>query len=232
MNIDDSSSEVSKNSNIYPNIGINNNLNGMVTNDNNLVHDNICNTPEDMPENKLYTKEEIEQQQHSNILDIQSSKSLRNKNINNPFIGYLNINSLRNKIDDLKSIIHDIKPEVITISETKIDHAFPHAQFLIDGYQNPGDFRKDRNKHGGGLITYIRKGIPHKILPDLEPKNIEVTCIELTFGKRKWGYVAIYRPPNQNIKAFITELTKCLEQITNHYDHIIVTGDININTKD
>ena len=66
----------------------------------------------------------------------------------------------------------------------------------------------------------------------IEPINLEVTCIELTFGKRKWGYVAVYRPPDTNIGIFFGELTKCLEQITNQYDHIIITGDININTKD
>ena len=86
----------------------------------------------------LDTNEEIEQQRkHCKILDIQSSKSLRNKNIDNPFIAYLNINSLRNKIQELQNLIHDTSPEVITISETNIDHTFTDAQFLIDGYQNP-----------------------------------------------------------------------------------------------
>ena len=154
------------------------------------------------------------------------------KNKNNPFIAYLNINSLRNKIHDLRTMISDLSPEVLTISETKIDDSFPDVQFLIDGYQSPGNLRKDRNKYGGGLITYIKKGIPHKRLPKIEPKNLEVTCIEITFGKRKWGYVAVYRPPDENINTFFTDLTKCLEQMTNDYDHIIISGGININTKD
>ena len=70
--------------------------------------------------------------------------------------------------------------------------------FTIEGYQNPGNLRRDRNQHGGGLITYIKKGIPYKRVPKIEPENLEVTCIELTFGRRKWGYVTIYRPPNVN----------------------------------
>ena len=143
----------------------------------------------------------------------------------------MNINSLRNKIHDLRSLLADINPEVITISETKIDHTFPDAQFMIDGYINPENCRKDRNEHGGGLITYIKRGIPHKRLRKIEPKNLEVTCIELIFGKRKWGYVTVYRPPNVNITSFFTDLATCLEEITNTYDHIIVTGDININTQ-
>ena len=184
-----------------------------------------------MSENEHVLKEEIEHQPYNaKTFDIESSKSLRNKHKYNPFIAYINVNSLRYKIHDLRSMVLEIVPEVLTISETKIDDTFPDAQFLIDGFQNPGNFKKDRNKNG--VITYIKRGIPHKRLSAMEPKNLEVTCIELTFGKRKWGYVAIYRPPNQNVKDFITYLSKCLEQIVNHYDHIIVTGDININTKD
>ena len=205
----------------------------ILNNDDMLVYDNIINeVSEDMPANKNVIYGTIEQQANKfKILDIESSKLIRNKNKNNPFISYMNINSLRNKIHDLRSLLADLNPEVITISETKIDHTFPAAQFMIDGYINPENFRKYRNEHGGGLITYIKRGIPHKRLRKIEPKNLEVTCIELIFGKRKWGYVTVYRPPNVNITSFFTDLATCLEEITNTYDHIIVTGDININTQ-
>ena len=166
------------------------------------------------------------------ILDTPSSVSIRRKNPNNPFITYLNINSLRNKIHDLRTLVAEISPEVLTISETKLDNSFPDAQFLIDGYQNPHNLRKDRTKNGGGLITFIKKGIPHKRLLDIEPKNLEIICMEITFGKRKWGYVAIYRPPDMNITDFFNDLAKCQEHLINRYDHTIITGDINININD
>ena len=165
----------------------------------------------------------------SSMLDIKSSVTLRKKHIHNPFIAYLNINSLRNKIHDIRTMMSEMSPEILTISETKLDVSFPDAQFKIDGYQS---LRKDRNKYGGGLITFIKTGIPYKRVPKIEPQNLEVICIELTFGKRKWGYVTVYRPPVENPKYFFEDLSKCVEQITNLYDHVIVTGDININTKD
>ena len=205
----------------------------MINGNNSIYDKSIGNMQENMSESNIQDRAEIEQREnHSKMLDIQSAKALRSKNIDKPFIAYLNINSLRNKICDLRSLVFDIMPEVLTVSETKIDDTFPDAQFLIDGYVNPSNLRKDRNNFWGGLITYIKKGIPHRRLPKIEPTNLEVTCIEITFGKRKWGYVATYRPPDENIKTFFADLTKCLEQITNHYDHIIITGDININTKD
>ena len=186
-----------------------------------------------MSENNFGMGIQIEQQvQYSKPVDIMQSKLIRDKNKDHPFISYLNVNSLRNKIHDIRTMIHDITPEVFTVSETKIDNTFPDAQFMIDGYHDPGDFRKDRNKNGGGLITYIKRGIPHKRLTKMEPADLEITCIELTFGRRKWGYVAIYRPPHEKIKTFFDGIAKCLEQLTNNYDRLIIAGDININTND
>ena len=165
---------------LYPNKNCHGYPDKILQNDNISIYDNFMgNKSEDISEKLKVTSENIEQQEkQSKILDIESSKLIRNKNKDNPFIAYMNINSLRNKIHDLRYLISDIKPEVLTISETKIDHTFPDAQFIIDGYAY---IRKDRNKNGGGLITYIKRGIPHKRLSKLEPTNSEVTCAELTF---------------------------------------------------
>ena len=64
-------------------------------------------------------------------------KSLRNRNPRNPFLGYLNINHLRNKTVDLRFILREVGLEYISISETKLDASFPNAQFKIDGYHSP-----------------------------------------------------------------------------------------------
>ena len=67
---------------------------------------------------------------------------------NNPIIGYLNINSLRNKIVDLRQVLHESELDIITISETKLSDEFPNPQFNIEGYYNPAQQRKDRTIHG------------------------------------------------------------------------------------
>ena len=41
---------------------------------------------------------------------------------------YLNINSLRNKMHDLRLIIRDVPLDYFVISETKLDNSFPNAQ--------------------------------------------------------------------------------------------------------
>ena len=154
-----------------------NNLQPNIVNDiNHTCHNTKEPISENMSENNFGMGIQIEQQvQYSKPVDIMQSKLIRNKNRDHPFISYLNVNSLRNKIHDIRTMIHDITPEVFTVSETKIDNTFPNAQFMIDGYHDPGDFRKDRNKNGGGLITYIKRGIPHKQQPKIELADIEIT---------------------------------------------------------
>ena len=74
--------------------------------------------------------------------------------MNNPLIGYLNINSSRNKIIDLKDIILKLSLDYLVVSETKIDQSFP------TGYEVRS--RRDRDKHWGGLIEFVKNGFISK----------------------------------------------------------------------
>ena len=48
------------------------------------------------------------------------------------------------------------------ISETKIDHTFPHSQFFIVGFSTP--YRLDRDSNGGGIQLYFREDIPSDLI--------------------------------------------------------------------
>ena len=65
----------------------------------------------------------------------------------NPILGYLNINSLRNKIINLKEVVEKAPIDILCIDETKIDESFPDSQFFIENYQFP-PYRRDRNSKG------------------------------------------------------------------------------------
>ena len=83
-----------------------------------------------------------------NDIDLTELKSLKGDNPKNPFLCYLNINSLRYKITDLRYILKQTGIEIVAVSETKLSEEFPDSQFFIDGYTFPA-YRRDRNKHGG-----------------------------------------------------------------------------------
>ena len=93
----------------------------------------------------------------------------RLKLLHNPLIAYLNINSLRNKVIDLGEILKDLLLDYIVISENKLDESFPNSQFKLNGYEARA--RRDRHKHGGGLIEFVRQGFICNRLKKYEPNN-------------------------------------------------------------
>ena len=154
---------------------------------------------------------------------------LHRKYPNNPIIGYLNINSLRNKIIDLRHVVSVSQPDILAISETKLDDTFPDAQFRMDGYYSPAQFRRDRNKHGGGLMVFIRNGIPVKRSKTYEPSNQEAICFEVTITKRKWIIYVFYRSESYSkLDVFLEEFKKSVNKAISKYENIILIGDINV----
>ena len=164
-------------------------------------------------------------------INVDEFEKIRIANTNNPMISHLNVNHLRNKICEIRELTRRLYPNVLAISETKIDTSFPNAMFTIDEYYNPADFRKDRDGNGGGLLIYIKKGTPCKRLKTYEEANIESICFEITIKSRKWFILAFYRPPNnENIHTFFNYISKCTEKALCKYENIVLLGDINIDT--
>ena len=156
--------------------------------------------------------------------------NLKINNLNRIILGHININSIRNKFEDLKYIIKD-KIDILLISETKIDNSFPEAQFSIDGYSKP--YRYDRNAFGGGYLAYFRKDIPCRQLNDYNiGGNTEGTFIEINIGKKKWLLFFGYNPHKGNISNFLQNVTSTLDKYLKSYDNILVMGDFNSEFKE
>ena len=160
-------------------------------------------------------------------MDLDGLNKLSKEHQINPIIGYLNINSLRNKIN-FRKICRKTQIHVLCMDEIKLDESFWDAQFHIEGYQYPA-FRKDRNKNDGRKIVYVKEGLIAKRVLEYENVNIETICIEITISKRKWCLTFAYRPPYNNNKAtFFMELNKSLWNIARRYENILLIGDLNI----
>ena len=77
------------------------------------------------------------------------------------------------------------------LSETKIDESFTTAQFNVEGYEIRA--RHDRDKYGGGLIKFVRRGLICKRLRDYEPKHSNCLCSELLPTKSGYALVSTDR---------------------------------------
>ena len=95
---------------------------------------------------------------------------------NRLLIGNLNINSISNKLLVRGNV------DILVITETKLDSTFPISRFLIESYNEP--YRFDRNRNGDGALIYVREDIPSKPLTDHKlPHDIEGIFVELNLRK-------------------------------------------------
>ena len=102
-------------------------------------------------------------------------------NLNRLIFGQININSIRNTFELLFSLVSN-NIDVLLISETKIDNTFPVSQFYVPGYSVP--YRLDRTENGGGIMLYVKKHIPCRILSKFTlEKEIESFAIEINLRK-------------------------------------------------
>ena len=116
--------------------------------------------------------------------------------MNRLLIDNLSINSISNNFDQLKFLVQG-KVDIHVITETKLNSTFPTSQILIEGYNEP--YRFDRNRNGVDVLIYVRKDIPSKPLTDHKlSHDIEGIFVELNLRKNKWLLFGSYHPPSQS----------------------------------
>ena len=81
--------------------------------------------------------------------------------------------------------------------------------------------RRYRDKHGGGLIEFIKNGFISKRLKEYETKQSEDICSELTIANRKWICL--------NILGLQTQTS--LSKAEMKHENIIIMDDFNIDIK-
>ena len=142
----------------------------------------------------------------------------------------LNINSITNKHEELKLLVTELQPDIITIQETKLKKHNKTPQ--IPTYSA---IRTDRaNGKGGGLLTYIKHNITFsdtKIPNFINPINTELQIIQLHITHTKIYTIAnIYIPPRNTTSpdhaTCDADITSCIQYITN-LPNSIISGDIN-----
>ena len=104
----------------------------------------------------------------------------RKRNSSGALIVHLNINSIQNKFEELKTLNNSLRAHIIVISETKVDSSYPNSQFNLPGYHM---YRKDRKKGGGGLLAYFSSALPFKKRALSKTyKTLEAIAVEVKIG--------------------------------------------------
>ena len=138
---------------------------------------------------------------------------------------HLNINSILSKIDELRVIAKKSRASVIGITESKLDKTVLDEEINIDCYELA---RSDRNRHGGGVVCYIRNDISFNVRGDFS-SEIENIFLDIFLPKTKPILIGIlYRPPDQS--GFLDKLSTAISRTT-CFDNqeVYILGDLNIN---
>ena len=143
-------------------------------------------------------------------------------------IAHININSIWNKIDEVKLLLNEGLFDILAISETKLDSTYDCTLLQHPCYRI---MRKDRKKGGGGLLVYIRNGVSTYRRLKLEPPNMESICIDVKgHNNSRFLVLACYRSPTKNKPAdFLPSIYSAAESLFNIRNELLIIGDLNFN---
>ena len=91
------------------------------------------------------------------------------------FISYLNINSIRNKLNDLKIIISD-SVDILCVAESKLEESFLNSETALERFKKP--YQLDVTASSGGLLIYVKGSLPSKVISHYDFQK-DIQCIAI-----------------------------------------------------
>ncbi|PFX30129.1 hypothetical protein AWC38_SpisGene5115 [Stylophora pistillata] len=142
-------------------------------------------------------------------------------------MGHMNINSLQNKLEEVKYILNKCLFDIFFISETKLDGTTSDSFLQQPGHRT---IRRDRKKGAGSLIAFVREDIPVCGRRNLEPESVESLCPDVMDSKTaRFIVCACYRSPKFcKITDFLSSLTSAIELMNTSRQEILLIGDFNM----
>ena len=139
-------------------------------------------------------------------------------------MAFLNIVSLRKKVDEINFSMSKKFIDLIAFNETRLDANITDNMINLDGYDI---IRKDRSRNGGGVCIYLRSSINYKIRDDLVPSELEAVCVEIIKPHSKpFVVTTVYRPPSA-LSEFFDHFEKLIKAIDNENKEMYILGDLN-----
>lgn len=142
---------------------------------------------------------------------------------------YYNSRSILPKLDELRLICADRRPHVVSIVETWLDTSVLDSELIISNYSI---VRLDRNRHGGGVLLYIRDDVPYNVT-FVGPDNLELLGLTLyNENNSRFCLCVLYSPPAtthlvlQQLFIFLQKLNPSL------FSNFVIIGDFNVNFLD
>ena len=143
-------------------------------------------------------------------------------------IGCLNVRGLLNKMDEMRTIVTGCNFDIMGIRETFLDDNVADNEICIDGYTV---VNKNRNRHGGGVLLYIKEGIQYTEITNLAGSEVEGVWANSQCDKQHLALVVMYRPTSSK-NAYRKSMVDQIDNVFFSYnENIMLMGDLNYDYK-
>ena len=137
-------------------------------------------------------------------------------------IYYSNCCSLVPKLDYLRTIATSATPTIMALCETWLDDPVPDSSLFIPNYYS---IRRDRSRHGGGLLLYVSEDVPSTRLH--YSTTLELLFIELKLRQGPLLLALYYRPPSST-PGFADLEDALVSLVPSRLKSCILLGDFNV----
>ena len=87
---------------------------------------------------------------------------------------------------------------------------------------------KHRNRHGGGVMLYVKEGVKFEVIDLNVCQNVESLWVKVKCNSENVVIGVMYRPPSADVNYYNSMLDQ-LDSIHANYDKVILMGDLNYN---
>lgn len=155
-----------------------------------------------------------------------------NRKLTNFKLALLNVQSLNTGWDELIRTMQVREPDVLCVTETRLNERTVLKHYDIPGYRLHHRPRASgRSREGGGVAFYTRDHLRIRKIP-LPSSDLEQMWIEVRVSKYKMAICVFYRPPRFGFGSCLEQLGDSLSTVAPQYDYVFVAGDINANLLD
>ena len=130
---------------------------------------------------------------------------------NNLRIAVINCQGVRNKRAELENMCDYMDPDVLILTETKLDPSVNSSEFLPEHYK--GDIRRDNKKGAGGVIIAYKDSLV-AVQAEIPQVNAQTVWAKVESRSGKPTQIgAYYRPPSDRTPDTVDDLNTVMENL-------------------
>ena len=118
---------------------------------------------------------------------------------------------------------------MLGLAETWLDDTVADGELAIPHFKL---FRRDRDRHGGGVAFYCHESLQICHRRDLETDALEMIWLEVQGSGSKSLLSCAYRPPSQTADYWITFSNSVERAMEGRQSSTTILGDLNVNLLD